>query len=214
MNQGKLMNINIAKAAYCRSTELVYGPTGDTGIGVTGYTGATGAAGGKGDKGDPGGPTGYTGYTGATGYKGVTGNQGPPGMAGSSFFVIKIPADSSGNLILSLGAGGVVTTMPTSFGTYSSWNSASQTFTVSLNAKYTPTNLPYYLLTAYAYSSTAGYINNQRQWATQAGLGAVFVTVNSAVTSLTFNNLTRTNLGYTGNDSNGFAVYICVTLLN
>lgn len=211
------MSINITKAAYCHLRNSGYGPTGDTGIGGIGYTGDTGIVGNKGSQGDTGGLTGYTGPRGATGYVGPSGDQGAIGGASSNFFLIKIPTDANGNLILSPaapGVAGVVTTMPSSFGTYSSWNSTNVTFSITLNAIYNRTNIPYYILTGYAYSGTAGYIDIQRQWATQAGSGSIFITTDSTFRTLTFEGLAQTVLAYTGNDNNGFALYICFVIIN
>lgn len=173
------------------------GPTGPTGLnGSTGYTGAQGIPGG------PGGPTGD---------KGPTGDPGAPGGgSGSIFGIIKVPS-STANFNFTLG----VSTLPSSFGTYNPGSATdTNTFTISLNTKYSAANLPFYTMTAYVYSTTAGYINCQRQLGTQSGVAAAYVTMNSPVTTITFNYISKTNFPYTANDSNGYALYICFNILN
>jgi hypothetical protein len=99
MNEGQLLNLNLAKALACQFTKCsdTIGPSGalgDTGatgpIGSTGPTGPTGligATGLQGPAGDPGGatgPTGPTGSLGPTGPTGSTGSTGPTGPAGTA----------------------------------------------------------------------------------------------------------------------------------
>jgi hypothetical protein len=69
-------------------------------------------------------------------------------------------------------------------------------------------------MTGYVYSSTAGYINVQRQFGVQAGTAAATMAVNSGVTTLTFTNMTKVNFPYTTNDSEGYAMYIVFQILN
>ena len=251
MNQGQLLNINIAKAAVCRSREIVRGPTGDTGspgLGFTGptgpsgsgFTGATGSigptgpigatgAGTVGPQGLPGSSTntgatgsiGSTGSIGQQGHQGVagsstntgsTGPQGPSGtngQGGSSYGVIKVPGATS-----NFNFSAAVSTLPSSFGTLNPGSADSSTFSISLNGAYNSTNLPFYLLSGYVYSATAGYINCQRQLGTQAGVAASYITMNTAVTTITFNYLSKSNFPYTANDSSGYALYIFFNILN
>lgn len=216
--------------------------TGATGApGVSGYatdTGATGTPGLPGSVGAPGamGPTGIsgsatntgatgirgaTGFTGFTGPKGeatntgATGPQGPPGTAGTSaggsvFGVIKVPS-STANFNFTSG----VSTLPASFGTFNPGSATDAiTFTITLNANYSPSNLPFFNVTSYVYSATAGYIICQRQMGTQSGVAAAYITINPSVTTITFNYINKTNFPYTANDSNGYALYISFNIYN
>jgi hypothetical protein len=192
------------------------GTTGATGI--PGYATTTGATGIQGAQGTAGlnGTTGHTGAQGPpggeTGYKGPTGDPGPPGSGGSStrFGVIKVPSSTANfNFVTA------VSTLPSSFGTYNPGSATDAlTFTITLNSSYGPTNLPFYNLTAYVYSTTAGYINCQRQLGAQSGVAAASITMNAAVTTITFNYINKTNFPYTSNDSAGYALYICFNIIN
>ena len=204
------------------------GPTGPAGInGTPGYTGApgidgsstkTGATGARGTNGANG-PQGATGSTGAqgipgglTGYRGPTGDPGPSGSAGGgNYGVIRVPS-STANYNFTL----ATSTLPASFGTFNPGSATDAiTFTITLNSSnYSPANLPFYTLTAYVYSTTAGYINCQRQLGAQSGVAAASITMNAAVTTITFNYINKTNFPYTSNDSNGYALYICFNILN
>lgn len=204
------------------------GPTGPAGInGSPGYTGApgidgyatnTGATGPRGSNGANGaqGATGSTGAQGIpggpTGYRGPTGDPGPSGSAGGgSYGVIKVPS-STANFNFTLAN----STLPVSFGTFNPGSATDAiTFTITLNnSNYSPANLPFYTLTAYVYSTTAGYVNCQRQLGAQSGVAAASITMNASVTTITFNYINKTNFPYTSNDQNGYALYICFNILN
>ena len=195
------------------------GATGDTGdAGATGATGDTGDAGDTGDLGATGytgdtgdaGATGDTGAQGDTGDLGTTGSTGATGASGGSLIgLLKVPAAAT-NFDFSA----AVSSLPASFGTYVTGGSDASTFSITLNASYTATNLPLYIMSGYVYSATAGYINVQRQFGVQAGVAAAQMTVNSLITTLTFTNMTKTNFPYTTNDSQGYAMYIVFQILN
>jgi hypothetical protein len=105
--------------------------------------------------------------------------------------------------------------LPSSFGTFNPGTSTDAiTFTITLNSSYSPTNLPVYMVTAYVYSATAGYVNCQRQFGTQSGVGSAYITTNSSVRTITFNYINKTNFPYTANDVNGYALYIYIQVLN
>jgi len=178
--------------------------TGATGRqGTAGANGIQGATGSTGPQGEPGGPTGY---------RGPTGDPGPPGSSGSGgkYGVIKVPS-STANFNFTL----ATSSLPSSFGTFNSGSATDAiTFTITLNGTYSPSNLPFYNLTAYVYSTTAGYINCQRQLGAQSGVAAASITMNASVTTITFNYINKTNFPYTSNDSNGYALYICFNILN
>jgi len=206
------------------------GGTGATGpIGTTGFTGFTGAAGANGT---PGGPTGATGSgstgstgkqgatgftgpsgsatsTGATGAPGTPGTPGPPGSGASVYGLIKVPSSTS-----NFNFNAAVSTLPATFGTYNPASIDGFTFTITLNSSYSNTNLPFYMVTAYVYSNTAGYINCQRQFGLQSGIAAAYITMDTAVTTITFNYVTKTNFPYTINDSNGYALYLCFNIIH
>jgi hypothetical protein len=241
MDQSLLLNLNIANQALCNTLKYqvstgsqgpagMAGATGFTGVtgftgqngsssmtgstgstGFTGFTGFTGAQGGTVNTG-PTGFTGFTGFTGANGSVSLTGATGTTGPAGSGLTLgsIRVPA-STANFNFSA----AVSTLPSSFGTFNPGTSTDAiTFTITLNAAYTPTNLPVYMVTAYVYSATAGYVNCQRQFGTQSGVGSAYITTNSSVRTVTFNYINKTNFPYTANDANGYALYIYIQVLN
>jgi hypothetical protein len=189
------------------------GPTGDPGFATN--TGATGTQGNPGTNGSQGatGSTGPQGVPGGpTGYRGPTGDPGPAGSAGSggAYGVIKVPS-STANFNFTLAN----STLPASFGTFNPGSATDAiTFSIALNSKYSPQNLPFYTLTAYVYSTTAGYVNCQRQLGAQSGVAAASITTNASVTTITFNYINKTNFPYTSNDQNGYALYICFNILN
>ena len=213
---GSSTNTGATGATGLAGSQGTPGPTGSTGsAGSSTNTGATGLAGSEGIPGVTG-PTGQTGPQGTpgglTGYMGPTGDPGPPGSAGSSskFGIIKVPSNTANFNFVS-----AVSTLPSSFGTFNSGNATDAfTFTITLNSSYSPTNLPFYTVTAYVYSTTAGYINCQRQLGAQSGVAAASITMNASVTTITFNYINKTNFPYTSNDSNGYALYICFNIIN
>ena len=218
MDASLLLNLNIAKQALYNTTQYktIVGPIGPIGAtGAQGFTGSTGIAGGTVNTGPTGsnGQTGFTGFTGPQGSSsstGSTGSQGPPGTSGGTFGVISIPSSTT-NFDFTRAR----STLPAGFGVYNPGSlTDGSVFTITLNAKYTQSNLPFYNLTAYAYSSTAGYINCQRQLGVQSGVAAAYITTNPAVTTITFNYITKTNFPYTANDSTGYALHICFSILN
>lgn len=238
MNESNLLNLNIARFALFNATQSqlstgadgATGATGARGIagsssltgstGTTGFTGANGLPGSSSTTGSTG-TTGFTGVNGATGASGTTGVTGPPGSAsltgatgspgtpGGQFGILKIPGAS-----INFNFSQVVSTLPSSFGTFNSGPSDGSSFTITLNGSYNTSNLPFYSVTAYVFSSTAGYINCQRQFGTQTGVASAYITMNSAVTTITFNYITKTNFPYTVNDANGYALYICFSIVN
>ena len=232
MNESQLLNLNILSQAACNARGLPMfagprgenGPTGYTGItgstgntggpGQTGSSGATGFTGPPGTNGTPGGPTGPngpTGFTGAPGSNGTPGGPtGPTGPAGSSKFgIIKVPSATA-----NFNFNQAVSTLPSSFGTFNPGSTDGLTFTITLNGSYNISNMPFYNVTAYVYSATAGYINCQRQFGVQSGVAASYITLDSAVRTITFNYITKTNFPYTVNDSTGYALYICINVIN
>lgn len=240
MNQGELMNLNIARSALCRQ-RICSGSScngcsdGSSSAGGTGWTGAqgligpfggppgdTGAQGAmgvtgpsqgpKGDTGDQG-PTGpLGGPVGPSGSTGAQGSQGPPGSISSgNIFIIKVPGGASTGFNFFEGE----ISGATNFGSYigGAFTDAT-TFSIRLNPQYNLTNLPIYNMTAYVYNSSAGYINCQRQLGTHTGTAAAQVTLDSGVRVITFNYMNKTNFPYTSNDGAGYALYIYMHILN
>jgi hypothetical protein len=242
MDQSQLLSLNVANLALFNTARYqaypgpqgLEGPTGAAGStgqagingtpgytgppGIDGYatnTGSTGARGSNGANG-PQGATGSTGSQGVpggpTGYRGPTGDPGPSGSAvGGSFGLIKVPS-STANFNFTLAS----STLPASFGTFNPGSATDAiTFSITLNQNnYSTVNIPFYTLTAYVYSTTAGYVNCQRQLGAQSGVAAASITMNASVTTITFNYINKTNFPYTSNDSNGYALYICFNILN
>jgi len=107
--------------------------------------------------------------------------------------------------------------LPASFGTFNAAGADVSTFTITLSGSpaYSISNFPVFMVTGYVYSSTAGYINVQRQFGVQTGVGAAGMTINSSFTTLTFTNVSRSsNFPATANDGNGYALYIQFQILN
>lgn len=203
MNESQLLNLNVAKQALYNTVKY------QTVIGAQGASGPIGATGATG----PQGITGYTGF-GVTGPPGTAGTPGgPTGPTGPASSVksgiIKVPS-ATANFNFSA----AVSTLPASFGTFNPGATDGLTFTITLNGSYTPTNLPFYTVTAYVYSGTAGYINCQRQFGVQTGVAAAYITMDSGVTTITFNYITKNNFPYTVNDPNGYALYIYLNIIN
>jgi len=203
MNESQLLNLNVAKQALYNTVKY------QTVIGAQGASGPVGATGATG----PSGITGYTGL-GVTGPPGTAGTPGgPTGPTGPASSVksgiIKVPS-ATANFNFSA----AVSTLPASFGTFNPGATDGLTFTITLNGSYSPTNLPFYTVTAYVYSGTAGYINCQRQFGVQTGVAAAYITMDSGVTTITFNYITKNNFPYTVNDPNGYALYIYLNIIN
>jgi len=233
MDESQLLSLNVANMALFNTARYqaypgpqgIEGPTGAAGptgpAGINGTIGLNGSATNTGSTGTQGsngiqGATGSTGSQGIpgglTGYRGPTGDPGPSGSGsgGGSHGVIKIPS-STANFNFTLGN----STLPSSFGTFNPGSATdTNTFSITLNNAYSPTNLPFYTLTAYVYSITAGYINCQRQLGAQSGVAAASITMNASVTTITFNYINKTNFPYTSNDSAGYALYICFNIIN
>lgn len=226
MDESQLLSLNVANLALYNTTRYqsypgpqgpegptgAAGPTGPAGqngiIGLNGSATNTGATGTQGSNG----PMGPAGPQGIPGYATNTGATGPAGSGGSSTThgVIKVPS-STANFNFTL----ATSTLPSSFGTYNPGSATdTNTFTITLNGRFSPTNLPFYMLTAYVYSTTAGYVNCQRQLGAQSGVAAASITLNASVTTITFNYINKTNFPYTSNDSNGYALYICFNIVN
>jgi hypothetical protein len=189
----------------------VTGATGPTGIngaatntGSTGVTGATGRTGITGPTGAPG----ATGTSGSATNTGATGAPGAPGTGGILYGVIKVPSGTANFNFAS-----AVSSLPASFGTYNPGATDGITFSITLNGSYNVNNLPFYTVTGYIYSATAGYINCQRQFGLQSGIAAAYITMNAGITTITFNYITKTNFPYTVNDSAGYALYLCFNII-
>jgi len=127
----------------------------------------------------------------------------------SPTYLIKVPAATT-NFKFS----NAVSTLPATFGTFVPGAADASTFTINLASKYNPDNLPQFLVTGYIYSSTAGYIQVQRQFGVHAAVAAAGIAINAAVNKITFTNITKINFPYTANDSKGFALYIAFQILN
>jgi len=110
-----------------------------------------------------------------------------------------------------------VSSLPASFGTLVPTTAAdASTFTINLAPSYNLNNLPQFIVTGYVYSGTAGYIHVQRQFGVQTGIAAAGIEVDKDVKKITFKNITKTtgNFPATGNDSQGYALYIMIAILN
>lgn len=185
MNQGELLNLNIAKGVLCRQLDLAgfsgfthsdyrgagsQGTQGSQGaIGATGPfggpkgdTGAQGEIGSTGPLGGPPGPTGPMGSTGPLG--GPPGPQGPQGLQG----LPGPPGSITGGrpmMIIKVPGGAtngfnfpnaVASSTVTNFGTYNGLtNPDGYTFQIALDSHYSILNMPSFIATAYIYSPSA-----------------------------------------------------------
>lgn len=122
-----------------------------------------------------------------------------------------------------------VSTLPPTFGTLVPGGADSSTFTINLAPTYSPANLPAVIVTGYVYSTTAGYINVQRQFGLQSGTAGAIMAIDPAVKRMTFSQITKPNFPYTANDASppptasvapgtpaatGYALYIIFKILN
>ena len=215
MDASQLLSLNIAKKSLCNTNKYLddSGSTGSTGI--PGNTGATGI---KGDTG-PVGITGMTGYATNTGATGIT---GPPGQSSTgNFGLIKFPLGitSSNSSQIAFNVSEAISTLPSSFGTFNPGTlKNSQEFTITLNGKYSPSNLPVFFVTAYYYKSTGsssyGYAVSQKQLGSTGGVASVQITINSSVTLLTFEYCNGSAFPTAENDQQGYALYIYINILN
>ena len=133
---------------------------------------------------------------------------GQPGPM-SPAYLIKVPAAKT-NFDFSK----AMSNLPTWFGGLVPGGPDDSKFTINLSQKYNPDNLPQFLVTGYVYSSTAGYIQVQRQFGVHAAVAAAGIAIDPAVKKVTFTNMTKMNFPYTANDSKGFALYIAFQILN
>ena len=124
-------------------------------------------------------------------------------------YLIKVPAAK-----INFDFSKAVSTLPATFGTFVPGSPDDSKFTINLNSKYTPDNLPQFLATGYIYSSTAGYINVQRQFGIHGAVAAAGIAIDTPVKVIKFTNITKMNFPYTSNDSKGFALYIVFQILN
>lgn len=197
------------------------GPTGSTGpTGATGPTGPTGRTGPTGDASTVTGPTGRTGPTGPTGTAstvtgptgtagsaGSTGPTGPTGTGGGTVGTLKIPI-SGGAFV----PGSAVSSVPSAFATYNSGSSTASSYVFDLNAQYTTSKWPLFQGTVVFYNgSQYNYVNLKYGATTTAGINVI---INSAVTSLTFNQINTTNFPSAANDASGYALYLVLSILN
>ena len=132
-----------------------------------------------------------------------------PALTTSPVYLIKVPAGK-----MNFNFSTAVSTLPASFGTFVPGGADASTFTINLNSKYSADNLPQFLVTGYVYSSSAGYIQVQRQFGIQTGVAAAGIAINPAVNKITFVNMTKMYFPYTANDSKGFAMHIAFQILN
>lgn len=182
MNQGELLNLNIAKGVLCRQLDLTgfggqlpfvgsgYGSAGAQGsqgsIGATGPfggpkgdTGPQGSMGATGPLGGPAGPQGSIGPTGPLG--GPAGPQGPQGLQG----IPGAPGSITGGramMIIKVPSGAtngfnfpnaVVSSTINNFGTYNGLtNPDGITFQIALDPQYSILNMPSFIATAYVYA--------------------------------------------------------------
>jgi len=189
------------------------GPTGMTGpTGVTGPTGPTGETGPEGPQGIPGdatntGATGPIGPTGQQGLTGPTGMTGPTGSIETNSGVLKIPI--SGGVFI---PGSAVSTVPTSFATYNPGASTSSSFVFNLNPRFSTSNVPIFHGNVMFYNGTQyNYANLKYGAVTTAGVNVI---IDSAVTTLTLNQVNTTVFPSAANDTSGFALYFPFTVLN
>ena len=127
----------------------------------------------------------------------------------SPTYLIKVPAAKT-NFDFSKAK----SNLPASFGGFVPGGPDDSKFTINLSPKYTPDNLPQFLVTGYVYSSTAGYIQVQRQFGVHAAVAAAGIAIDPAVKKIIFTNITKSNFPYTENDSRGVALYIAFQVLN
>ena len=212
----------------------VVGPTGFQGLtGATGVTGPTGfrgptglsVQGPTGLTGPDTGPTGPQGFSGARGNTGPTGATGPTGPSGVSSTG---PLGQTGPRPILLGTIAIPTTgttvnfdcstvassstLPASFGTVLNGLSDASSVDILLNAVYTPSNLPQIFVTGYVFKG-AFYNNFQGKFGSTQTTQGSQITINGNI--MTINQLLKSGVFYLGatNDTNGYALYIIIQIL-
>jgi hypothetical protein len=201
------------------------GATGPFG-GPKGDTGAQGSIGATGPLGGPVGPTGPVGATGPlggpegpTGSQGFQGPIGPPGTGGGTMIIIKVPWATNNFNFLNAD----YTPNMSALGAYypPSGGTDTTTFNINLNSNYGISNLPIFMVTAYTYNVSSasnnlfgGYINCQRQIGTNTGTASAMITIDPNVQYIQFKYLYKTNFPCSGNDTQGYGLYIYIQLLN
>ena len=134
---------------------------------------------------------------------------GAPAAPIQPVYIIKVPAAKT-NFDFSKAR----SNLPTWFGGLVPGGPDDSKFTINLSQKYTADNLPQFLVTGYVYSSTAGYIQVQRQFGVHAAVAAAGIAIDPTVKKITFTNITKVNFPYTANDSRGNALFIAFQILN
>lgn len=159
---------------------------------------------------------------------GQRGGQATPGSTPSvtprlATGIIKVPAGLKGT---GFDFSKAVSTLPPTFGTLVTNMSTSTTqtdpseFTINLAQTYSRTNMPAFFITGYIYIKAAGtaparYLNVQRQFGIQTSVSAAEIAIDNDVKNITIRNLTKaSNFPYTGNDPEGYALYIIFQIFN
>jgi hypothetical protein len=150
---------------------------------------------------------------------------GTSGMPAATTGVIKIPAGKKGT---GFDFSNAVSSLPATFGTLDMKLSSSSTttlssdpseFTINLASKYSRANMPAFFITGYIYTAppnrSARYLNVQRQFGVQTGTAAAEISIDSAVKKMNIKYLLKAgNFPYTGNDGDGYALYIIFQIFN
>ena len=150
---------------------------------------------------------------------------GTSGMPAATTGVIKIPAGKKGT---GFDFSNAVSSLPATFGTLEMNISSSSTttlssdpseFTINLASKYSRANMPAFFITGYIYTAppnrSARYLNVQRQFGVQTGTAAAEISIDSAVKKMNIKYLLKAgNFPYTGNDGDGYALYIIFQIFN
>ena len=150
---------------------------------------------------------------------------GTSGMPAATTGVIKIPAGKKGT---GFDFSNALSSLPATFGTLEMNISSSSTttlssdpseFTINLASKYSRANMPAFFITGYIYTAppnrSARYLNVQRQFGVQTGTAAAEISIDSAVKKMNIKYLLKAgNFPYTGNDGDGYALYIIFQIFN
>jgi hypothetical protein len=130
----------------------------------------------------------------------------PGGGGGTQVGLLKIPiASTHFNFATAVYSG------TTAF-TFTPGSSDTNTFTLGLA---TP-SLPNIFINAYGYNvvlNVGTYSNYQRQFGPNNGTSSAVIKLNSSLTSITFEQINKTTLPCTANDSNGYCLYLYIMIV-
>jgi len=135
----------------------------------------------------------------------------PPILPPSNLITLNAPISSVG---FDLRNSSVLVNIPTYIGTYNQGSSDGTAFSISLNSQsYSIANIPA-LIGSIVYYTPSGYIVANVKFGSSSRLNGAYITIDSGIQTLSVSGLSINNFTGVYNDTNGFAIYITIQLLN